>query len=135
MCNVWCAVGVNLLNWAGRMSTDRRNEMQLVCDVLGLESLVDEITYKKACSEAANNGGAVTASAILGPFFRTDAPVREKGATIHISKAPGAEDVFFYGKVVDASSGKPLVGASVDVWQASTNGEPNSHSHSLFITR
>lgn len=30
--------GVNLLNWAGQMSTDRRNEGQLVTDVLGLES-------------------------------------------------------------------------------------------------
>ena len=33
----WMA-GVNLLNWAGQMSNDRRNEGQLVCDVVGLES-------------------------------------------------------------------------------------------------
>jgi catechol 1,2-dioxygenase len=33
----WMA-GVQLMNWAGRMSTDRRNEGQLVCDVIGLES-------------------------------------------------------------------------------------------------
>jgi catechol 1,2-dioxygenase len=32
------AAGVSLVNWAGRMSTDRRNEGQLLCDVLGLES-------------------------------------------------------------------------------------------------
>lgn len=30
--------GVTLLNWAGQMSTDRRNEGQLVTDVIGLES-------------------------------------------------------------------------------------------------
>jgi len=30
--------GVALMNWAGQMSTDRRNEGQLVCDVVGLES-------------------------------------------------------------------------------------------------
>ena len=30
--------GVQLMNWAGQMSTDRRNEGQLVCDVIGLES-------------------------------------------------------------------------------------------------
>ena len=30
--------GVSLLNWAGQMSTDRRNEGQLVTDVIGLES-------------------------------------------------------------------------------------------------
>lgn len=34
------AAGVALVNWAGQMSTDRRNEGQLVCDVLGLESYV-----------------------------------------------------------------------------------------------
>lgn len=30
--------GVELINWAGKMSNDRRNEGQLVCDVFGLES-------------------------------------------------------------------------------------------------
>lgn len=34
------AAGVNLINWAGQMSTDRRNEGQLLCDVIGLESYV-----------------------------------------------------------------------------------------------
>jgi len=33
----WMA-GVEVLNWAGKMSDDKRNEGQLVCDVLGLES-------------------------------------------------------------------------------------------------
>lgn len=31
-------MGVGMLNWAGQMSNDRRNEGQLVTDVLGLES-------------------------------------------------------------------------------------------------
>lgn len=30
--------GVNMINWAGQMSDDKRNEGQLLCDVLGLES-------------------------------------------------------------------------------------------------
>lgn len=33
----WMA-GVQMINWAGQMSNDRRNEGQLVCDVIGLES-------------------------------------------------------------------------------------------------
>jgi hypothetical protein len=32
--------GVELINWAGKMSDMKRNEGQLVCDVLGLESYV-----------------------------------------------------------------------------------------------
>lgn len=30
--------GVQMMNWAGQMSNDCRNEGQLVCDVIGLES-------------------------------------------------------------------------------------------------
>jgi catechol 1,2-dioxygenase len=30
--------GVELLNWAGKMSDNKRNEGQLVCDIIGLES-------------------------------------------------------------------------------------------------
>jgi catechol 1,2-dioxygenase len=33
----WMA-GVQLINWAGQMSTNKRNEGQLLCDVIGLES-------------------------------------------------------------------------------------------------
>jgi catechol 1,2-dioxygenase len=29
---------VDMINWAGQMSDNKRNEGQLVCDVLGLES-------------------------------------------------------------------------------------------------
>lgn len=32
----WMA-GVQWINWAGQMSTDERNEGQLLCDVIGLE--------------------------------------------------------------------------------------------------
>jgi len=42
----WMA-GVELMNWAGQMSTDRRNEGQLVCDVIGLESYVTLLETKK----------------------------------------------------------------------------------------
>ena len=38
----WMA-GVQLMNWAGQMSNDKRNEGQLVCDVIGLESYVSPI--------------------------------------------------------------------------------------------
>jgi len=113
----WMA-GVQLINWAGQMSTDRRNEGQLVCDVIGLESLVDEITYKKA-SESSDS---VTQTAILGPFFRHDAPVRKNGSTITFDTPKDGQVVYMHGVVTDAKTKKPLVNASVDVWQASTNG-------------
>ena len=33
----WMAA-VNMMNWAGKMSDEKRNEGQLMCDVIGLES-------------------------------------------------------------------------------------------------
>lgn len=128
--------GVKLLNWAGQMSDAKRNEGQLVCDVIGLESyvtglsncewisdflehsLVDEITFTLA-DEAKD---APTATAILGPFFRADTPWRQNGEDIVYTKPADGQMVFMHGRVLDFASKKPLVGATVEVWQASTNG-------------
>ncbi|ESZ91722.1 catechol dioxygenase [Sclerotinia borealis F-4128] len=110
--------GVELLNEAGRMSDDKRNEGQLVCDVIGLESLVDEITYKKAADAV----DAPTVSAILGPFFRHDAPKLENESSIIQTAVDDGETIYMYGIVANHETNKPIVGATVDVWQASTNG-------------
>jgi hypothetical protein len=49
--------------------------------------LVDEITYVKA-AEATD---VATQSAILGPFFREDHPVRQKGDSISFNTPKDAE--------------------------------------------
>lgn len=59
------------------MSNDRRNETQLLCDILGLESLVDEITSKTLATSDSE-----TPSSILGPFYRHDAPLLPNGSSI-----------------------------------------------------
>ncbi|KAI5360699.1 Putative intradiol ring-cleavage dioxygenase, catechol dioxygenase [Septoria linicola] len=133
----WLA-GVNFINEAGQMSDAKRNEGQIVCNIIGLESLVDAITYEKAMDPSST----VTASAVLGPFFRHDHPIQENSASIHITRAPDAVDVYFYGRVTDGRTGEPLANATVDVWQASTNGfyeqqDPDQIEHNLrgqFIT-
>ncbi|KAM0477787.1 hypothetical protein ACHAPX_005552 [Trichoderma viride] len=113
----WLA-GVAMLNWAGQMSNDKRNEGQLVCDVIGLESLVDDITYR----EASKADKPPTSSAILGPFWRADAPIRENGTTITFNTPKDAIVAYMHGQVTSAETGKPLANATVDVWQASSNG-------------
>ena len=87
--------------------------------LLSRNRLVDEITYKKA-SEAAD---AATQSAILGPFYLHDTPLREKGSTISFNTPKDAEIVYMHGKVTDAVTGKPLPGSTIQAWEASTNGE------------
>ncbi|KAM0715802.1 hypothetical protein Q7P37_008316 [Cladosporium fusiforme] len=115
-------LGIDEINRAGQMSDAKRNESQLLCDILGIESLVDDITFSAAAKQ--NGGGldAPTASAILGPFWRNDHPVRPNGSTISFDTPADAQVVFMHGRVRDAASGKPIVGATVDIWQASTNG-------------
>lgn len=85
-------------------------------------SLVDEITYKLA----ADANDTHTQSAILGPFFRTDAPLREKGSTITFDTPKDGEVAYMYGTVTSSDTGEPLANAEIDVWQASTNGESQS---------
>lgn len=107
------------LNEAGRMSDSKRNEGQLVCDVLGLESLVDEITYKLATTASSEP----TATAILGPFYRHDAPQLPMGASIvnGLDNTEG-DRTWMHGSVSDFKTGKPIEGAVVDVWHTAPNG-------------
>jgi catechol 1,2-dioxygenase len=79
--------------------------------------LVDEITFKLA-GEAHDTA---TASAILGPFFRHDAPELPNESNI-VHGVDDGEMTYMYGHVRDAKTGKPVVNATVDVWEASTNG-------------
>lgn len=80
---------------------------------------MDQIAHEKV-SKA---GDTVTQSAIMGPFFQKDHPVREMGTSIQETAADGAETAFIYGKVLDARTGKPIANAVIDVWLASTNGK------------
>jgi catechol 1,2-dioxygenase len=112
------------INECGKISDDRRNETQLLCDILGLESLVDEITSRTLATSDAE-----TPSAILGPFYRHDAPLLPNGSSIIQNLRPSvpwyeqavADSAFVTGRVL-SSSGAPIQGAVVDVWHTAPNG-------------
>ena len=99
------------------MSTDVRNEGQLLCDVIGLESLVDEITYSLASTATS----APTSTAILGPFWRANAPHRDMGSSI-VHNIPDGDHTFMHGIVTDYITGEPIEGAELDVWHTAPNG-------------
>jgi catechol 1,2-dioxygenase len=114
----WTA-GVSFINSIGQISTPIRNEGHRVSDVIGLESLVDEIAHKLV-----NESGAdPTSSSILGPFWSPHAPFREIGGTIIQDPAPGGHPALMHGKVTDMITGKGIPGAVFDIWQASANGK------------
>ena len=99
------------------MSTSSRNEGQLLCDVIGLESLVDEITYSLASTATPTP----TTTSILGPFWRANAPRRELGSSI-VHGIPNGDHTFIHGTVTDCMTGKPIEGAELDVWHTAPNG-------------
>ena len=99
------------------MSDDRRNEGLLLADVFGLESLADEITSKLATE----SDDPPTATAILGPFWRKDAPKYKMGDSIVMGFEHG-QHTLMSGKVLDFDTGKPIENAELDIWQSATNG-------------
>lgn len=103
----------DFLNRIGQASNDRHNEAALFSDALGVSTLV--------CLMNNGAGGATeTASALLGPFWRLNAPELESGASLLRCPTPGTP-LLMRGLVRDRA-GNPIAGARVDVWQASPAG-------------
>ena len=115
------------------MSLELNHKSSTVLNVVELGmlaecTLVDDITF----SAATKSTDGLTASAILGPFWREDHPVRPNGTTISFDTPKDAQVAFMYGRVTDVATGKPIAGATVDIWQASTNGENIVSCHTNF---
>ncbi|EHK24913.1 uncharacterized protein TRIVIDRAFT_199479 [Trichoderma virens Gv29-8] len=111
--------GVHFINAVGQISTKTRNEAHRVSDVLGLESLVDEIANKIV----AEGDIDPTSSSILGPFWSPNAPFRENGASIIQDPNPSGRVALMHGTITDLLTGKPIPNAVFDIWQASANGK------------
>ncbi|EAA28451.1 aromatic compound dioxygenase [Neurospora crassa] len=118
----WMA-GVKYINEVGRVyseSGQTRNEAHRLSDILGLETLVDEIAHKIVVEE----GLEPTSSSILGPFWSPNAPFRENGGSIIQDGVPPKGRVTkMHGVIRDITTGKPIPNAVFDIWQASANGK------------
>jgi catechol 1,2-dioxygenase len=104
--------GLKFLVDIGQQTNDHHNEVVLAADVLGLSTLV-------ALRNCPQQHGQ-TAAALLGPFWRADAPLCASGDSICRADMPGA-GLLVSGQVRDID-GNPLSGVVVDVWQASPVG-------------
>ena len=96
----------------GHHTHKTNNEVVLASDVLGLSTLVDLLNNTAASGE--------TMSALLGPFYRANAPICPNGDNIARSRTPGPV-LLVRGRVLDVD-GSPLAGALVDAWQSSPVG-------------
>jgi hydroxyquinol 1,2-dioxygenase len=103
--------GISWLVATGQRSDAVRNEFILASDTLGVSMLVEMINHRAAAG--------TTEPTVFGPFHVAGAPERERGASI-ADDDYGAPPLRFTG-VVRSSTGTPLAGARLDVWQAAPN--------------
>jgi catechol 1,2-dioxygenase len=104
--------GIRFITGLGQATTDTHNEVILASDSLGISSLI--------CLLSNMLPGAHTEAALLGPFWRANAPTCAQGDSIARTPAPGLPLVV-RAQVV-AADGTPIPGALVDVWQANPLG-------------
>lgn len=104
--------GLQFIAAVGQRTGERHNEVVLASDVLGLSTLVGLLSNPP--------GRDHTTPALLGPFWRQNAPRAPLGDNIARSHTPGPA-LFVRGQVRD-TRGNPIPGATVDVWQASPVG-------------
>jgi catechol 1,2-dioxygenase len=125
--------GLDFLLRVGKASGAEKNEMILLADLLGLSTLVTMINNTQGKGE--------TDPALLGPFYRAESPRYTSGENISRGEAGGGEPLSVHGRVTDID-GKPVAGATVDVWQASPVGlyenqdpkQPDRNLRGLFET-
>lgn len=102
-----------ILNEMGKLTSDTHNEMILMAGSLGVSSLVCLLNN-------GNRGTTETSQSLLGPFWRLNSPRVANGGRIVRSETPG-DPLIVTARVVDRS-GKPIVGAEVDIWHSSPIG-------------
>lgn len=104
--------GIEFLTAVGKASSEERQEFILLSDVLGVSSLVEMINYRGAAGSTENT--------VLGPFYVPGSPARANGESI-VENDDGSPRLVVSGRVLSLD-GRPLAGASVDVWQGASNG-------------
>ena len=107
---------VDFLIRIGQATGPKTNEVILAADLLGVSTLVAMLNNPAGAGDAE----AVSHAALLGPFWRKDAPHCAAGDCIARGGTEGLP--LEVSGTVFAADGHPLAGATVDVWHASPVG-------------
>jgi catechol 1,2-dioxygenase len=108
----WMA-GIRFLTAVGQACDPLRQEFILLSDTLGLSMLLEMLQSTPA--------PGATEPTVLGPFYVEDMPECDDGTSIVAVPETGGEPLTVHGIVRD-TSGQPLPGATVDVWQVQPSG-------------
>lgn len=102
---------VDWLTRIGQKSDEKRQEMILASDVLGVSMLVDAINNRRP--------SGATPSTVEGPFHIPNAPEIANGENV-TEGAPG-EPCLVTG-TIKGLNGEPIAGATIDIWQTDGDG-------------
>ena len=105
--------GIKFLTATGQKCDAKRQEFILLSDVLGLSMMVVALNQRAA--------PGATEATVLGPFFAHGAPELEYGADLTQNATLQGEPTWCSGRVLSVD-GRPIAGASLDIWQAKANG-------------
>src|SRR5271156_4669033 len=94
----------------GKHTNETHNEAVLMSGSLGFSTLICLLNN-------GDRGQTETDANMLGPFWRMDSPATKNGASIVRSPTPGP--VLFVDAWFRDTSGQPIEGAEVDIWQSS----------------
>lgn len=102
---------IGFLTRCGHITDDRRQEFILLSDVLGAS--MQTVTVNNEAY------GDATEATVFGPFFVEGSPEVPPGGDI--SAGAAGEPCWVEGTVTD-TTGKPLAGARIEVWEADEDG-------------
>ncbi|MCJ0762095.1 intradiol ring-cleavage dioxygenase [Variovorax terrae] len=103
--------GIGFLTATGQKCDDKRQEFILLSDTLGLSMLTVAMNNDKpqGCTEAT----------VFGPFHVAGAPHYEHGDDV--ANGAKGEPCLVHGRVLGLD-GRPVAGATIEVWQADADG-------------
>lgn len=104
----WC-----FLARMAQFTNEERNEFLLLADVLGISQLVEIINHERPEN--------AVGYALIGPYYRSNAPLRKQGECINVFSTH-QKKVKISGRVYDLINNTPIANATIDVWQAASNG-------------
>lgn len=111
--------GIDFLTRTGHITDDKRQEFILLSDVLGVSMLVVGLNSRPPAGATGGSATDATETTVFGPFFVEGSPHYQNGEDI-ANGAPG-EPCYIEGRVV-STTGEPVPGARIEVWQADDQG-------------
>jgi catechol 1,2-dioxygenase len=123
---------IDFLTRAGQMCSERRQELILLSDILGISMLVDAVDNVA--------GPGISDSTVLGPFYAGHQRELAQDDSILLREEP-SEPLVMSGRVTDPE-GQPVADALVEVWQTAPNqlydvqdtDQPQGHLRASFRT-